>query len=226
MSIITLTTTGTTGPSTLNTSTGAMNIPNYADTSHLVLTANNTTGLSTFNSSTGLLNIPNYADVSKLVLTTNGGGGGATLTSGVLNVPIYAPAGVLNQVQSSTSSTLTTANPAPNSTGLGVAFQAVHNASALIIYVCYSSCGARYVLYAYRTTGSIPVLNAAVGTDVQVMSTGLYPGGGGSCHTSGIIYDTTLTIGTPYNYYVAFSSPTGTNTLTLTSIVLQVTEAK
>ena len=87
-----LTTTGTTGQSTFTSSTGVLNVPNYADISHINLTNTGTTGQATFNTSTGAFNIPNYADISKIVLTHTGTTGASTYntSTGAFNVPNYS----------------------------------------------------------------------------------------------------------------------------------------
>ena len=162
MSNLSLTTTGTTGASTYNTSTGALNIPNYADTSKIVLTTSGTTNAANYNPSTGALNIPNYEDVSHIVLSTTGSTGASTFntSTGALHIPNYAdisklslttPAGggaatytsrtlniptyapkTVNQVSVSTAITRTSASVSPVSTGYGVAFTAAYSTSALI----------------------------------------------------------------------------------------------
>lgn len=227
---LTLTTTGTTGASTYNSSTGALNVPNYADISHIAFTTAGTTGQATYNTSTGALNIPNYADISHLTISNTGTSGAATLTSGNLNVPIYA-SGALNQVSVTTAVDVTTTLNTSRSTGFGIAFQALYQASALIVYNCTVNNTLSVISSAvqvYRTTGTIPSYNASPGgTDVVVAATRQYSSTpAGSAYTCvGSIYDTTITIGVPYNYYFAFSTLGGTFTMSAGSI-LQVTETK
>ena len=193
------------------------------------LTTTGTTGPSTYNSTTGVLNIPNYSDISKLGLTTSSGGGPATYASGALHIPIYAPRTV-NQALFSTPTSRVTNSSSPVSTGYGVSFTAAYNASVLVSCYCFMNtslsnylCG----IYVYRTTGTIPASGAAItGGDVQVASSSSYAlVGGGGFSTIVIIYDTTLTVGIPYNYYFAFAGFGGGLTLGASSL-LQLTEAK
>lgn len=197
--------------------------------SNLSLTTVGTTGPSTLNTGTGVLNIPNYADISQLGLTTTGGGGAASLASGTLNVPIYA-SGAMNQVQLTTPSNVTTTYINPTSTGLGLAFQAVYKASVLIAYnglISNVTGNSVCVVYVYRTTGAIPALGTLVSGDLQVAVDRSYAPATGAFTANGIIYDSTLATGISYNYYLAFSSSGGSNTLTLYSgAILLVTEAK
>ena len=196
----------------------------------ITLTTVGTTGPSTFNTGTGALNVPNYADISKLVLHTTGTSGAATLASGTLNVPIYAP-GTINQVQLTTPSSITTTSNMVVSTGVGVAFQAVYNTITFITYSYLISNSATTValsIYIYRTTGSIPALNTPPGgADVQIATSRGYtaPAANGVSSMTGGIYDNGFTVGTPYNYYLVFQTNSGTLTLASGS-VLQVTEMK
>lgn len=197
----------------------------------LSLTTTGTTGQSTYNSTTGVLNIPNYADISKLILTVSNGGGPATYVSGTLHIPIYAPAAP-NQVLFSTPATRTTSSASTVSTGYGVGFTALYNASVLVAYFCYGNINATNAagsIYVYRTTGTIPGNATAIpGGDVQVAFTGFYTqSSGAGFSNAGIVYDTTLTAGTAYNYYFAFAVPGGGATYTFNSgASLQLTEAK
>ena len=86
---ISLTTTGTSGVSTLNS--GVLNIPNYPNTQNSLTTTG--TGAATLVGD--VLNIPTpvIPSVPFTSLTTTGTTGAATLTSGVLNIPQYTGGG-------------------------------------------------------------------------------------------------------------------------------------
>ena len=230
ISQIAFTTAGTTGLATYNTSTGALNIPNYMDISHIGLTNTGTTGAATYNTSTGALNIPNYADISHLTISNTGTSGPSTLTAGNLNVPVYA-SGVLNQAIVTTSSNVSNSTGGPFSTGFGVPFTAQFNANALVLFNCLISLSIINVTVAiqvYRTTGAIPALGAGVGTDVAIVFNRTWspPTAGTQYTNTTATNDTTLAVGTTYNYYLTFTT-SGTSTLTMYSgSVLQVTEVK
>ena len=195
----------------------------------ITLTTTGTTGASTYNSGTGALNVPNYSDISHLNLTTTGRAGGATLAAGTLNVPIYAP-GTINQAQITTPSSVSSSSISWVSTGYGVAFQATYSTSILITYnflVNAPATNSHMWVGVYRTTGAIPALGAAVGTDVQLFYSSLWtpPTASGGFSSSGAFYDTNITVGTPYNYYMAIQASSGSVSLNSSSI-FQVTEAK
>lgn len=80
--VTSLTTTGTSGVSTLNS--GVLNIPNYANTQNSLTTTG--TGAATLVGT--VLNIPTPV-IPFTSLTTTGSSGAATLNSGVLNIPQY-----------------------------------------------------------------------------------------------------------------------------------------
>ena len=80
--VTSLTTTGTSGASTLNS--GVLNIPNYANTQNSLTTTG--TGAATLVGT--VLNIPTPV-IPFTSLTTTGSSGAATLNSGVLNIPQY-----------------------------------------------------------------------------------------------------------------------------------------
>ena len=195
----------------------------------ITLTTAGTTGQSTYNSVTGALNVPNYADISHLTISNTGTSGAATLTSGNLNVPIYA-SGALNQAVFTTPSNVSTSSSAAVSTGLGISFTAQFNANVFVLFNCVVwqnnlSTGAVQVI---RTTGAIPALGAAMGgSDVLIIYNRLWsaptPSGQYSNVAAGT--DTSLTVGTPYNYYLAFGVSTGSFNIVAGSI-LQLTEVK
>jgi hypothetical protein len=84
--VTSLTTTGTSGASTLNS--GVLNIPNYANTQNSLTTTG--TGAATLVGT--VLNIPTPV-IPFTSLTTTGSSGAATLNSGVLNIPQYSGGG-------------------------------------------------------------------------------------------------------------------------------------
>lgn len=94
-----LTTTGTTGAATLTS--GVLNIPQYQG--HLTLT---TTGSGASTLSGNTLNIPTPAAATFTSLATLGTSGAATLTSGVLNIPQYQAALTLTTTGTSGAATL------------------------------------------------------------------------------------------------------------------------
>ena len=85
---ISVTTIGTTGPSSYSNITGVLNIPQYQG--QLSLTTTGTGGLSTLIGDT--LNIPQYQN--QISLTTTGSSGASTFISNVLNVPNYTLSGL------------------------------------------------------------------------------------------------------------------------------------
>ena len=83
---LSLTTTGSSGPATLNA--GVLNIPQYTGGSSISLTTTGSSGPATLTG--GVLNIPQYTGTSYITsLTTTGSSGAATVVSGVLNIPQY-----------------------------------------------------------------------------------------------------------------------------------------
>lgn len=233
ISHIVLTNTGTSGASTYNTSTGTLNVPNYLDISHIALTNTGTTGAATYNTSTGALNIPNYADISHLTISNTGTSGNATLTSGNLNVPIYA-SGAINQVVLSTPSNYTTSSTSAVSTGFGLSFTPQNNANAFVLFNCLASnvvaSGGTASIQVLRAAGAIPAAGAAVGgSDVLICSNRLWaaPVAGSQYTNIGVGNDTGITPGTLYNYYFAMLTTAAAGALTLYSgSILQVTEVK
>jgi hypothetical protein len=113
--LISITTTGTSGASTYNNTTGVINVPNYtlAGLGGISLTSlSGGTGIS-YNSSTGAISstITQYTDAlarASISITTTGTSGASTYnsTTGVINVPQYAAAlsGTTNYVAKFTSS--------------------------------------------------------------------------------------------------------------------------
>ena len=151
--------------------------------------------------------------------------------TGALNIPVYA-SGAFNLQQITTATNVATASTSPVSSGVGVAFQAASNTNTLTLYsFTLSSTGASAALYMYllRTTGAIPANGTAPGgTDVYVITNRQWapPAASAIFNVTGSVYDTGLTVGTPYNYYIGYQS-SGSYSLTLRSpSTLQVTEAK
>ena len=114
--LISMTTTGDSGASTYNNTTGVINVPNYtlAGLGGISLTSlSGGTGIS-YNNTTGVITstITQYTDAlarASVSLTTTGTSGASTYnsTTGVLNIPQYAVAlsGTTNYVSKFTSST-------------------------------------------------------------------------------------------------------------------------
>ena len=200
------------------------------DISYIALTNTGTTGVSTYNTSTGALNIPNYADLSHLTISNTGTSGAATLISGNLNVPIYA-SGTLNQVVLTTPSNYSTSSTTAASTGLGVSFTALYNANAFVILnaiVSNSLTTSTASVWVVRAAGAIPAAGAAVGgSDVVISASRLWaaPSAGGQYTNVSAGYDTGITPGTPYNYYLAITVSSGSTTL-YSGSALQITEVK
>ena len=196
----------------------------------ITLTTAGTTGASTYNTGTGALNVPNYADISHLTISNTGTSGAATLTSGNLNVPVYA-SGALNQAVFTTPSNVTTSSTTVVSTGFGVAFTAQYNANVFVVFNCTVSIGINTPtgsIQVIRTSGAIPASGAAPGgTDVVVCSNRAWaaPTNGAQYTNMGAGNDVTLTIGTSYSYYLAFLVTANSYTLYSGSI-LQITEVK
>ena len=106
----------------------------------------------------------------------------------------------------------------------------MYNASVLINYFSYganNTANAGTEVFIYRTTGTIPASGVLISGDVQVAFSQFFNvTANGPFSVTGIIYDTTLTVGIPYSYYLAFSTSAG-NTYTMNSgAQLQLTEAK
>jgi hypothetical protein len=92
-SSITLTTTGTSGAATYNSTTGVLNIPSYIGGVTSVNTLTGAVVLTTNEIAEGVNNLyfTNTRARAAISLTTTGTNGAATYTAGVLNIPNYAP---------------------------------------------------------------------------------------------------------------------------------------
>ena len=195
----------------------------------ITLTTAGTTGQSTLTGT--VLNVPNYADISHLNLTHTGTSGASSLVSGTLNIPVYA-SGALNQVVLTTSSDVSPTSTSAASTGLGVAFTAQYNANVFVLFNCIaknSITGVSTSIQVIRTTGTIPALGAAIpGPDVLVMYSRLFaaPVAAGTYTNVGAGNDAALTVGTPYNYYLACAISSASTFTISAGSVLQITEVK
>lgn len=178
----TFSTTGTSGAATYSPVTGALNIPNYSavpagSTGITSLTTTGASGPSTYSPSTGVLNVPSYA--------------GPTLNQNSVRVT----------AQWTNGSTVF-------STGLGFPFTALYNPCVRLSYnlqVSYATASTVPVFAVYRTTGSIPAQGVAPGgTDVLIVQTRQLLLINTNNTIVGYFLDTSLTVGVPYNYYIAF----------------------
>lgn len=206
------TTTGTSGPSTYNPTTGALNIPTYG-----MIPAG----------STGIIGF-----------TTTGASGASTYnpSTGAMNIPIYAP-GTINQVSGAVPASLTNNTTAVVSSGFGIGpFTALFNP---LVAVCWNwnvqLSGVNLPMFApiYRTTGTIPANGAAITTgDVELIRPRTsVAAGSGVNSVSGTLLDTTLLVGTAYRYYLGLYTGSGSQTITLVqapagTVSLQVVELK
>lgn len=179
----TFTTTGTSGAATYSRATGALNVPNYSavppGSTGIVspIVTSNTSGPSTYSPSTGALNIPTYA--------------GGALNQGIVRVT----------AQWTNGTTVL-------STGLGFPFTALYNPCVRLtfnILVSYATASTVPAITVYRTTSSIPAqgsppnagdVTIGVGRQLFLINT--------NNTLIGYFLDTTLTVGVPYNYYMAF----------------------
>ena len=172
---------------------------------------------ATYDPATGDMNVPDYSVVPPGstgigTFSTNNGSGPATYSAstGALNVPVYAPR-TLNQRVIKGPNNYVATGTTIHSTGFGLPFTANTNPCVRISYnffVTYSTASTVPGIYILRTTDPIP----AAGTDLTGTSD-VY-----ICQTrqlnlintwnsmTGAFLDTTLAVGTPYNYYVAMNS--------------------
>jgi hypothetical protein len=92
-SSISLTTTGTSGAATYNSTTGVLNIPSYIGGVTSVNTLTGAVTLTTNEIGEGVNNLyfTNTRARAAITLTTTGTSGAATYSGGVLNIPNYAP---------------------------------------------------------------------------------------------------------------------------------------
>lgn len=192
-------------------------------------TTNNTSGLATYSPASGALNIPNYSPVPPgstgiRALTTSGTGGASSYSAGALNIPVYASATLNMQRVFTTVSVPITATTlaAATSINLGFPFTAQVNPcvcldySFLITISVASTVGAVLIV---RTTGTIPPVGATVPTgDVILCQARMVGFLNASTTINGTFLDTTLSVGTTYNYYAAAWISSGSGTLTISGL--------
>lgn len=138
--------------------------------------------------------------VSPLVTSATSGPATYNSSTGLLSIPNYTAILTFNSVQFVPTAYSTTSTSLI-SVGQGVSFTP-QTAQALVSFVTNVTSTTCY-MSVQRTTGSIPAPGAAIpGGDVQVI---FFGNGGGTANNylTGAIYDTGLTPGTPYNYYLA-----------------------
>lgn len=194
-------------------------------------TTNGTSGLATFNPTTGALNIPNYSAVPAgstgiSALTTNGQSGPSSYSAGALNIPVYAAA-TLN-MQKATVTTAYSANATTYATapyiGLSISFTANVNPCVCLDYnFSITPTGASVVpaVGIVRTTGvPPPVSTPAPAGDTLLCQTRNIGFQNNAGNIGGTFLDTTLSVGTVYNYYVVtwVSAGTGSITISVSSI--------
>ena len=180
-----------------------------------------TSGLSTYDSGTGAMNIPNYSAVPvgstgiiSSLFTTSATSGPATYnaTTGALSIPTYA-SGTLNEKVALVTASFSNGTATPQSTGLGFAFTAQVNPCVYICYnfsVSYTASGTLPAVAIMRTTGAIPAAGAGVGSDVTVVQSSQIGLVSTATTLTGALLDTSLTVGTAYNYYAALWCAAGT----------------
>ena len=204
--ITTFTTNGTSGASTYNSTTGAMNVPAYAgmvpggSTGITIFTTNGTSGAATYNSANGAMNIPNYAT----------GSGGAVLQ---FNFAQFSP------------TTYSTTSTSMISTGQGLAFTPV--TAQVIVTYSVNLQSAAPAIGIYRTTTAIPVAGTVI-TPIPANTVQITYNTNSTTAIqviSGSEFDIGLTPGTPYNYYLGMRAASGTLVLNAsTAASIQVGE--
>ena len=162
-------------------------------------------------------------------LTTTGTSGASALTSGVLNIPVYA-AGAVNVSNMLVQTDASTTSNTQVSTGQGTTvFQSLRNPYALVVYnltIKSSVANSFFTANVYRNP-SIPALNAATAGPTILTQSGFCPSTANTIVTiAASLYDPAVPVGAAVYYYLGFQS-NGSATFTIvTGSVLQVMEAK
>jgi len=174
---ISLTTTGTSGAATYNSTTGVLNIPQYSGGSGMVYPAAGialSTGTAWGTSITDNSANWNTAYTNRITsLTTTGSSGAATLTSNTLNIPNYTLAG-LGGI-SLTSLSATTPLNYNNTTGVFTITQASASANGFLASGDFTTFNNKQGAITLTTTGTSGAATL-VGTTLNIPQ---YSGGGG-----------------------------------------------
>jgi len=186
---ISLTTTGTSGAATYNSTTGVLNIPQYSGGSGMVYPAAGialSTGTGWGTSITDNSANWNTAYTNRITsLTTTGSSGAATLTSNTLNIPNYTLAG-LGGI-SLTSLSATTPLNYNNTTGVFTITQASASANGFLASGDFTTFNNKQGAITLTTTGTSGAATL-VGNTLNIPQ---YSGGGGGMAIGGSITSAT-----------------------------------
>ncbi|MGU3629840.1 hypothetical protein [Comamonas sp. C24C] len=151
---------------------------NAAARSAISLTTTGTGGAATYNSSTGVLNIPNYAPGTGTVTSITAGAGlsgGTITTAGTISMPSVGTPGTYNSVTTDAQGRVTGgmntafnySQPAARTLTVSTSYQAADPTKAAVIYPSFACTNATTVLAASACT-----LQVRMGTGTLTCSTG------------------------------------------------------
>lgn len=179
------------------------------------LTTNGTSGVATYDPATGILNVPNYAanppGSTGIRNFSTSGSSGASLylfASGSMNIPVYA-SGVLNEQTTPPSGSLGLNSSTPLAIGQGLAFTFTANSNPCVlisfnILISVASSSVVPSIAVYRSNDPVPpAAGDAVTGDTLIFSVRRVAQINMQWNLTGSYLDTTVTVGTPYCYYLA-----------------------